>query len=148
MVTASGHIGIDGVVKLAVVLQREDLLAVNRHIIGRLDPDPHRVAVDLHDRDPDLVAYLEPLTELPAQDQHGLLLLEKRFPIGPNWLRGVTSREGSDLPNLVTGTDCISGARCAGGPVCKIGARLKRPGTERFSIDGVASGFRGAAGVV
>src|SRR3954449_3871670 len=77
-VAASGQLGAQRVVARALALAGEgdDLLAIDRDVVGGLDPDPHRVAIDLHDRDPDLRAQLEPLTELPAQDQHGLLLLE------------------------------------------------------------------------
>src|SRR5205085_204696 len=72
--TPSGDVRIDRVGARALL--GDDLLAIDRHVVGGLDPDPHRAAVDLHDRDPDILAHLKPLTELPAQDQHGSLLLE------------------------------------------------------------------------
>ena len=45
-----------------------DLLALDRNLVGRLDPDPDRVAVDLDDRDADIRADVKTLAELPAQD--------------------------------------------------------------------------------
>src|SRR5262249_3621966 len=79
----SRHVSAEGIMELARVFQREDLLAIDGHVVGGLDPDAYRVAIDLHDRDPHILTHLEPLTELPAQDQHGLLLLEIRLTIGP-----------------------------------------------------------------
>jgi hypothetical protein len=45
-----------------------DLLTLNRHVIGGLDSDPDRVAVDLDDGDANLRADMKTLAELPAQD--------------------------------------------------------------------------------
>jgi hypothetical protein len=144
----SGHVGVQGIVELAGVFLGEDFLAIHGHVGGGLDANPHRVAVDLHDRDPDLVAHLEPLTELPAQDQHGLLLLENRLATGPTRLLREKSLERSDLSFLVTGNDRISDARYANGKLCKTGTQPKRPGPERFSADGAAPDFRDAAVIV
>src|SRR5580704_11808861 len=49
-----------------------NLLADDQYVARGLDADPDRVAVDLDDRDGHFGSDLEPLTELPAQDQHGL----------------------------------------------------------------------------
>jgi hypothetical protein len=53
-----------------------DFLALDRHLARGLDPDADRVAVDLHDGDPDIGPQTKALAELPAQDKHVTLLRE------------------------------------------------------------------------
>jgi type II secretory pathway pseudopilin PulG len=59
---------------LGVVAQGDDLFAVDRQAAWGLNADPDGLLVDLHDRDADVPSNLKPLTELPAQNQHGSLL--------------------------------------------------------------------------
>jgi hypothetical protein len=46
----------------------ENLLALNGHLAGSFDPDPHRAAVDLDNGNADFRPNMKTLTELPAQN--------------------------------------------------------------------------------
>jgi hypothetical protein len=46
----------------------EDLLAVDRDLLGGLDPDPHLVALDPHHGEDDVVGDVDLLADLPGQD--------------------------------------------------------------------------------
>jgi hypothetical protein len=46
----------------------EDLLAMDRDLLGGLDPDPHLVALDPHHGEDDVVGDVDLLAGLPRQD--------------------------------------------------------------------------------
>ena len=66
----------DGVFKEGFDFRGGDLFAVDVEVVGGFDADADGVAVDLDDGDADVLTDLEPLTELPAQNQPGSLLLD------------------------------------------------------------------------
>jgi hypothetical protein len=56
---------------------RRNLFAKNRNVAGRLDANANLIAIDLHYRDPNIVADHDLLTQLPAQNQHGHLPVDE-----------------------------------------------------------------------
>ena len=58
-----------------------DFLAVNRNLVGRFDPEPDLITVDLHDRHHDILTDDDFLTELPAENQHDSLSLRCCEPV-------------------------------------------------------------------
>src|SRR5262245_6803138 len=60
------------------VFQRQQLLAVDGHIARRLDPQADLAAIDVHDRDADVVPDVNLLSQFPAQDQHLATLLRAK----------------------------------------------------------------------
>ena len=57
------------------VLQRQQLLTVDRHVSRRLDAQPDLAPVDVHHGDADIFADVNLLTQFAAQDQHVATLL-------------------------------------------------------------------------
>jgi hypothetical protein len=61
-----------------MLLIKTDLSPLDGNLVWGIDPDPYRVVVDLHDRDPNAFPDVKTLAKLPAQYQHDSLLLESR----------------------------------------------------------------------
>src|SRR5436190_24277045 len=68
-------------VRLRRVVQRQELLAVDRHVPGRFDAQPNLAPIDVHDRDADVVADEDFFAELTAEDQHVATLLRARLRV-------------------------------------------------------------------
>src|SRR5579871_3280776 len=66
-------------VHVGLLVERQDLLAIDRDVARRLDADPDLIAVDLHDRDHDAIPDHDLLVHLAAQDQHDFLPVEDRL---------------------------------------------------------------------
>src|SRR6476620_10069959 len=67
--------------RLVGLLELEvDLLAVDVHVAGGLDPDPHVVTVDLEHRDDDVVTDDEALLRATAEHQHARVLSAEAEP--------------------------------------------------------------------
>jgi hypothetical protein len=58
------------------LLIKRDLSPLDGNLVGRVDPDAHRVVVNLHDRNPNTFPDVKTLAKLPAQYQHDSLLPE------------------------------------------------------------------------
>jgi hypothetical protein len=74
----------------------DDLFAINGYIAGRFNADTDLIPVNLDDRDHDIVANHDLLTQLPAKNQHDYLpvdlsnsfeLVAFRFPLSDAYLK-------------------------------------------------------------
>jgi hypothetical protein len=60
---------------------RRDLFTVDRYIAGGFNSNPNLIAVDLYNRDNDIVTDDDLLTQLPAKNQHGDLPVDLSFEL-------------------------------------------------------------------
>src|SRR5262249_49366471 len=61
-----------------VPLQRQQLLPVDRNVARGFDAQTNLASVDVHDRDADIIADVDLLTEFPTEDQHLATLLRAK----------------------------------------------------------------------
>jgi hypothetical protein len=60
-----------------------DLFAPDQHVGRGFNANTNGISIDFYNRDANILADLKPLTEPPAQDQHGAISLNNSCDVHP-----------------------------------------------------------------